>query len=92
MRKSNRQTLGNANNGGDPRTATTTRKCDNRREKMTTNETIVLELNREQFAILKLLLEFHMDDEPEEYYPFQPYHELCELVESKVSPELEKRK
>lgn len=39
-----------------------------------------LELTTEECEVLLRLLEFHCDDEPNEYYPHEPFRSLCEKM------------
>ena len=38
-----------------------------------------LTLTHDQMNTIETLLYFHQDDEPNEFYPYQPYAELCEI-------------
>lgn len=44
-----------------------------------------LTLGKHQMDVLLTLLEFHKDDEPNEFYPYEPFKELCEKCGIPVS-------
>ena len=43
-------------------------------------EPIIIGLTLDQLEVLKLILTLHRDDQPNGYYPYQPFKELCEKV------------
>ncbi len=48
----------------------------------------VLEMTEEEFEVLKTLLEFHAgNDEPDEYYPDEPFKRLCAKAGVEVPPD-----